>query len=567
MSNSTIINKQKWTIGKKLKWSFGVMAGITLLLGLLGYVAGNESRKSINELGKVRLPAVESLQDVNLGMLNIYASQEALQNPDLSLAQRKTLIEGLQKYWDKIDRNWSTYEPLPRSEQGDAIWQEFKPAYGDWKKDHARFEGFITQYIQSAEAGQANDSYLDQARQQFLNQNVLSKQKSFELLDELVVVNSEFASKVVEEAITESLAARVSSIIGLFLGVGLAAGLGFFITRSISNSLRNIIHRLSSGSEQVGSASEQLSGTSQQLAESSTQQAGSLQETSSSLEEVSSQIKTTADNSSEAEQAMKAAKPMVEDGVKAMKRMNQTMSEINESSQETSKIIKTIDDIAFQTNLLALNAAVEAARAGEAGKGFAVVAEEVRNLAQRSAEAARDTSDLIARSQESSGRGTEVAEEVSHNLLKIEESINDVNTLIVEISGASSEQTVAMQQISSVMSEMDESVQSNAMASEESASASEELSSQAAELNNVVKELLQMVEGVDHLGELNNTAYAKKPALSGMLNISSLKFGRKNTSYHGTQISRDTNGHSQSMNDRFSNSTDEVIFEDDMAVY
>jgi len=306
---------------------------------------------------------------------------------------------------------------------------------------------------------------------------------------------------LVIEANYSELISGVYTVFYTLVGTALALIVGFgvlltlFIRRLIIKPLKHVIETLDSASNQVNSASDEVSASGQNLAASSSEQAARLQETTSSLEEMSSQIKQTDDNSSLAETSMKAASPLIENGVEAMVRMNEAMEDIKASSLETSKIIKTIDDIAFQTNLLALNAAVEAARAGEAGKGFAVVAEEVRNLAQRSAEAARNTSELIEKSQTSSERGANVADEVSENLQAISESINSVSTIVIEISEASKEQAVGITQLNSVMSDMDAVVQKNASNSEESASAAEQLSAQAAELKQVVGDLKNLIGG------------------------------------------------------------------------
>lgn len=177
------------------------------------------------------------------------------------------------------------------------------------------------------------------------------------------------------------------------------------------------------------------------MAEGSSEQAASLEETSSSLEQIAAQTKQNADNANEANRSVKDSSEMITQGVTSMKRMSSAIEEIMQSSNETSKIVKTIDEIAFQTNLLALNAAVEAARAGEAGKGFAVVAEEVRNLAQRSAEAARSTSELIEISQDNTRHGLTVADEVGSQLGSIQKSSISIDTLVSVIAAASNEQT------------------------------------------------------------------------------------------------------------------------------
>jgi len=208
-------------------------------------------------------------------------------------------------------------------------------------------------------------------------------------------------------------------------------------------------------------------------------QASSLEETSASMEEMASMTKQNADNSKEAAQIASLCNLTAESGNKSVGEMNIAMGAINESSRKIGDIIKVIDGIAFQTNLLALNAAVEAARAGEHGKGFAVVAEEVRNLAQRSAAAAKDTTALIEDSVSKADAGTKLSEKCKEVLTGIVDNVKKVNTLTNEISTASGEQTEGIDQVSKAVQQMDEVTQQNAASAEETASASEEMSAQA----------------------------------------------------------------------------------------
>ncbi len=274
-----------------------------------------------------------------------------------------------------------------------------------------------------------------------------------------------------------------------------AAAIWFLVARGIAGSIHRVVALLSVGAEQVSSASGQVSAASQSLAQGATEQAAGLEETSSSLEEMSSQTKRSADNAEQANGLATEARTAAALGVDSMGRMNAAIREIQKSSDETAKINKVIDEIAFQTNLLALNAAVEAARAGEAGKGFAVVAQEVRNLAMRSAAAAKDTARMIEDSVRNSKNGVDIATEVSMVLEQIVQSVGQTTDLVSQMAAASREQAQGIDQVNIAMSQMDKVTQQNAANAEESASASEELSAQAELMHQAVQDLVALVGG------------------------------------------------------------------------
>jgi len=251
----------------------------------------------------------------------------------------------------------------------------------------------------------------------------------------------------------------------------------FALNRLITKPVNKIVDSLSSGAAMVSSASTQILNSSQLLSDGATGQAASIEETSASLEEMSSMTQQNADNAHQAETLMKEAYKVVAKANQTMDDMTASMQRITKTSEETQKIVKTIDEIAFQTNLLALNAAVEAARAGEAGAGFAVVADEVRNLAMRAAEAAKNTSTLIDGSVQEIKNGSAIVDVTNTAFDEVYESSGKVTQLIGEIAAASNEQAQGIGQINSAVNEMDKVVQQNAATAEESASSAQEMNS------------------------------------------------------------------------------------------
>ena len=333
-------------------------------------------------------------------------------------------------------------------------------------------------------------------------------------LDALVAFQTDLAKKASADAAHDYAQTRWLmfglSAAAIFLGTLAAICLTLGITRPINR----VVAGLDEGADQLASASTQVSSASQSLAGGASQQAAAIEETTSSLEEMASMTKQNADNSRQADALMLAAAKVVEDANNSMATLISSMQEITKASEDTAKIVKTIDEIAFQTNLLALNAAVEAARAGESGAGFAVVADEVRNLAMRAADAAKNTANLIEGTVTKIRSGSQIVNNTATAFAQISSDTAKVKGLVAEIASASGEQAQGVDQINKAVSEMNHVTQQVAANAEESASASEELTAQAGQMRQFVGELVTLVYGSSGSG-LNQAHQA--PARGGNL--------------------------------------------------
>lgn len=311
-------------------------------------------------------------------------------------------------------------------------------------------------------------------------------------LNKVAAKMDEISSQRLQRQINFSL----KLIIG-FIAAGLLFGTSYAIVsiRRIVGNVEKAIRGVAMGAAQVDTYSHQVLDASHSLAEGSSEQAASIEETSASLEEMSSVTQKNADNATQADNVMKEVNQIVGQANGSMSLLTSSMAEISHASEETSKIIKTIDEIAFQTNLLALNAAVEAARAGEAGAGFAVVADEVRNLSLRAADAAKNTAALIEGTVKKVKEGHIIVSQTDDAFSTLAEGAAEVGGLVGEIAAASHEQAQGIGQVSKAVMEMDKVVQQNAANSEESASGAEQMSDQAEKLTAIVKDLSTMVGG------------------------------------------------------------------------
>ena len=388
-----------------------------------------------------------------------------------------------------LDLKQITFIELPRPESK-AVMEQLQKAESIWRLFHENADRVL--------------KAKDPSALEYVKQNNLSLLQ--EMDKAVFLMDGEAAQRV--RTVRNLLLAGSLLLLASFLVI-------FRTVQAIFRLLTRLMEGLTVASVKTWESSSMIAQNGQQLAERASEQAASLEEVSASMEETSSMTSRSASNAGKADQSMQDSKQPVARAIDSMIKLRQSMEEISVAGSEISKIIKTIDEIAFQTNLLALNAAIEAARAGEAGVGFAVVAEEVRNLAMRATDAAKSTETLIEDTVRKLGEGVGLASETDESFSRVVASTQAVTGLIAEIACAAREQASGIEQISIAVAEIDKVTQMNAATAQESAAASEELAMQANRMKDLLDELVAMLGvSVQMEDRISMHGIARKPAES-----------------------------------------------------
>jgi methyl-accepting chemotaxis protein/methyl-accepting chemotaxis protein-1 (serine sensor receptor) len=473
-----------FTIGKKLFLGVGALVIFTFALGVTA------------------LMSISSIGDRLHTIVDVTAKKQSLANgmyrdsAELTSDIRGILLRGMMKDTATIRSNQAQFAASADSLQSSIQTitpllsrPEAKQAVLEIQEDLNTMRSADQGILQAVAAGNTA------AGVTILDNTVKPAEKRLDA-DALQVLKAQDETLASDADASTAAAEESRWLTGLLLALAAVVGVVVvFVVRQINGVLRASVSELGEASAQIASAASQVSSSSQSLAQGASEQTATIEETSSASAEINSMARRNTENSRSAAEMVTSSREGFEKANQSLTEMVGAMDGINASSQKISKIIKVIDEIAFQTNILALNAAVEAARAGEAGMGFAVVADEVRNLAQRCAQAAKDTADLIEDSIQKSDGGRVKVDQVSVAIRAITADSSKIKVLVDEISLGSVEQSSGIDQISRAITQMEQVTQSSAANAEESAAAAEELNAQAEAMKDVVETLRAMVDG------------------------------------------------------------------------
>jgi len=488
-----------WSLNKKLFIAFGLLLTFVLTLSTIGWLstADMSARQGDTVLAAQRLLVVDEIRQINA---DIFGAEKTMILSGVA-GDKATLSSWTERLQKLVDQGSKASDRLVKATSGKDRDQAMalKKGMDEWAGRcdacHAIAMGVdLRKEIDKVLKVSADSEAVAQKNSDMAAAISATQQVTFKA----------------EADLADATYNRARTLIGSVSVPAMLIGIAVFIVVTrVSKRLQQAAIELRSGAESVKAASSQVSTSAQALSNGATEQAAALEETSASMEEMSSTTRTNAEQTQSAARLMAEIDTRVKESDRALGTMVESISSIRQSSQKVSKIIKTIDEIAFQTNLLALNAAVEAARAGDAGMGFAVVADEVRNLAQRSAQAARDTAELIEESISRSETGTRNVDQVVAAISGIADSVHQVKGIADQVNDASHQQSQGIGQVAQAITQMESVTQKIAATAEENAAAAVELTSQAETTMDLVVFLETTVNGTgraSHQGRSRGSA-------------------------------------------------------------
>ena len=504
---------QNLSIGTRLFASFGLVLILMTGISALGIYGMNQSNAALHHIVEINIKKMALLEDMSNSIhivSRVIRTVALLDDESEANRQREKILKARETYNAAME----TLEKMPLDEKGLAF-------VADLKQEAAAVRPLNNQFLEAIKTDKA------EAIKGLMQVNIPATAKWQDKISAFIELQREKSKKDEETASAAFDQSKTIMIALSILAIALGSSTAWLITKSITrpinqavliahtvasgdltskfdsteqdetgqliralremnDSLINIVGQVRQGAETIRVGTKQIASGNMELSSRTEQQAGSLEETASAMEQLTSTVKQNADNARQANTMAISASDIAVKGSSVVSEVVETMGEINESSKKIVDIIGVIDGIAFQTNILALNAAVEAARAGEQGRGFAVVASEVRNLAQRSASAAKEIKILINHSVEKVDTGSKLVDQAGATMKQIVDSVKQVTDIMNEISSASGEQSSGIDQIHMAVAQMDNVTQQNAALVEEAASAAQSLQSQASMLNQAV---------------------------------------------------------------------------------